>query len=67
MTTLQWRRECCREAAVQTQEEAVCHCPTTDLDADDELPHDEPQPAQAQPSTFNEAQVPTACPTPHQL
>ncbi|XP_075748566.1 rho guanine nucleotide exchange factor 11-like isoform X3 [Rhipicephalus microplus] len=44
--------ECCREAAVQTQEEAVCHCPTTDLDADDELPHDEPQPAQAQPVYF---------------
>uniref|UniRef100_A0A131YRA1 Guanine nucleotide exchange factor n=1 Tax=Rhipicephalus appendiculatus TaxID=34631 RepID=A0A131YRA1_RHIAP len=44
--------ECCREAAVQTLEEAVCHCPTTDLDAEDELPHDEPQPAQAQPVYF---------------
>ncbi|KAH6930887.1 hypothetical protein HPB50_020637 [Hyalomma asiaticum] len=44
--------ECCREAAVQTLEETVCHCPTTDLDADDELPHDEPQPAQAQPVYF---------------
>lgn len=44
--------ECCREAAVQTLEEAVCHCPTTDLDAEDELPPDESQPAQAQPVYF---------------
>ncbi|XP_077524953.1 rho guanine nucleotide exchange factor 11-like isoform X4 [Amblyomma americanum] len=35
--------EICREAAVQTLEEAVCHCPTTDLDAEEELP----QPPQA--------------------
>lgn len=41
--------ECSREAAVQTLEEATCHCPTTDLDAEEEEeePQPEPQPTQA--------------------